>query len=246
MESIATLRSVLATTLAAQGQPEQDLFDDLFLHTTRLRDLLDVGQPSSSEQRELQSGTSFLSTACDAHSRAGKITVNGRSLAVNADFAQQAIFLAQQLKCSEKYIAGILHATMSANPNMGLVNAIEASVVEFHQRRRHLVDCLRYLFEAAELAQLPDAPRLYLRLEAFVRQELVPAAKSAGADASLASRIFKEIDSLGAAVAQAHTARQNAQTNTVPPSGPGAHPFPSLRVETHVVQAHNPRSVTIF
>jgi hypothetical protein len=183
-----------------------------------------------------------LPTASDAHPRAGKITINGRSLAVNADFAQQALFLAQQLKCSEKYIASILHATMSAHPNSGLVNAIEATVVEFHQRRRHLVDCLRYLFEAAELAQLPDAPRLYLRLEAFVRQELVPAAKS---DASLASRIFKEIDALGAAVAQAQMARQNAQSNTVPPSGPGALPF-SLLALTHVVQVHNPLSATIF
>ena len=159
----------------------------------------------------------------------GKITINGRSLVVNADFAQQATFLAQQLKCSEKYIASILHAVMSVNPNTGPVNSIEATVVEFHQRRRHLVDCLRYLVEAAELAQLPDAPRLYLRLEAFVRQELVPPAKSAGPDASLASRIFKEIGSLGAAVVQAQTARQNAQTNTVPPSGSCARiPFLSL------------------
>ncbi|KAF8550604.1 hypothetical protein OG21DRAFT_1487648 [Imleria badia] len=59
---------------------------------------------------------------------------------------------------------------------------------------RHLVDCLRYLFEAAELAHLPDAPRLHLRLEAFIRQELVP--KSAGTDTSLASCIFTEIDAI--------------------------------------------------
>lgn len=111
---------------------------------------------------------------------------------------------------------------MSDNPNTDLVNSIEATIVEFHQRRRHLIDCLRYLFEAAELAHLPDPPRLYLRLEAFVRQELVPATKSAGADASLAFRIFKEIELLGAAVAQAQMARQNAQSNTIPPSSSGA------------------------
>ncbi|KAH0834004.1 hypothetical protein J3R83DRAFT_11240 [Lanmaoa asiatica] len=209
MESIATLRSVLATTLTARGHGEQDLFDDLILHKSRLRDLLDVGQPSPQEQRQLQSG---------------KITINGRSLAVNADFVQQAIFLAQQLRCSEMYIASILHAIMSDNPNIGPINLIEATVVEFHQRRRHLVDCLRYLFEAAGLAQLPDAPRLCLRLEAFVRQELVPATKSAGPDASLAFRIFKEIELLAAAVAQAQTARQNAQSNTVPTSCPGSQP----------------------
>lgn len=153
--------------------------------------------------------------------------INGRSLAVNADFVQQAIFLAQHLKCSEKYIASILHVIMSDNPNIGPVNLIEATIVEFHQRRRHLVDCLRYLFEAAGLAQLPDPPRLYLRLEAFARQELVPATKLAGPDASLAFRIFKEIESLGAAVAQAQIARQNAQTNTVPPSATCAYIFSS-------------------
>jgi nuclear pore complex protein Nup205 len=152
----------------------------------------------------------------------GRITVNGRSLAVNADFAQQAIFLAQQLKCSEKYIASILHSIMEGNPNIDSVSCMEATIVEFHQRRRHLVDCLRYLFEAVELAELPDAPRLYIRLEAFVRQELVPPIKIAGVDISLAQSIFKEIEALGTAVSQAQTARQNAQSNTVAPSSPGA------------------------
>ncbi|KAF8437893.1 hypothetical protein L210DRAFT_3646941 [Boletus edulis BED1] len=73
----------------------------------------------------------------------------------------------------------------------------------------------------AVLAQLPDAPRLYLRLEVFVKQELVPASKP---DASLASRIFNEIESIGTAVTQAQIARQNAQSNTIPPSGPGSQP----------------------
>ncbi|KAF8424756.1 nucleoporin Nup186/Nup192/Nup205 [Boletus edulis BED1] len=73
----------------------------------------------------------------------------------------------------------------------------------------------------AALAQLPDAPRLYLRLEVFVKQELVPASKP---DASLASRILNEIESIGTAVTQAQIARQNAQSNTIPPSGPGSQP----------------------
>lgn len=59
MESITALRSVLATTLNARGHGEQGLFDDLILHKSRLRDLLDVGQPSPQEQRELQSGACF-------------------------------------------------------------------------------------------------------------------------------------------------------------------------------------------
>ena len=129
---------------------------------------------------------------------------------------------------------------MSDNPNIGPVNSIEATVAEFHQRRRHLIDCLRYLFEAAELAHLPDPPRLYLRLEAFVRQELVPATKSVGPDTSLASRIFKEIESLGAAFVQAQTARQNAQSNTVPPSGSGAAFLSRTCRAAHAVQGSQP------
>ncbi|KIJ60466.1 hypothetical protein HYDPIDRAFT_98637 [Hydnomerulius pinastri MD-312] len=206
MDSISRLRNVLATTLSSRGHGEQELFDELMVHKSRLRELFQVGPCSPQEQRELQSG---------------KITLNGKSLAVNADFAQQAIFLAQQLKCSEKYIASILHSIMVDNPNIGSVNSMEATVVEFHQRRRHLVDCLRYLFEAAELAQVPDAPRLYVRIEAYVRQELV---KVVGADVSLAHRIFNEIDALGTAVSQAQTAKQSAQSNTVAPSGQGSQP----------------------
>ncbi|KAF8416312.1 hypothetical protein L210DRAFT_3656687 [Boletus edulis BED1] len=64
-------------------------------------------------------------------------------------------------------------------------------------------------------------PRSQNRVEAFVRQELVPASKP---DASLASRIFNEIESIGTTVTQAQIARQNAQSNTIPPSGPGSQP----------------------
>lgn len=204
MESISRLRSVLLTSLSSRGHGEQELFDELMMHKQRLLELFEVGQSSQQEQQEL---------------RSGRITINGRSFAVNADFAQQAIFLAQQLKSSEKYIASILHSVMTENPNIGPVACIEATVVEFHQRRRHLVDCLRYIFEAAEMAELPDAPRLYKRLDAFSRQDLIPPTKGPGGEASLALRIFKELENLGNTVARAQQAKQCAVSNTVAPSG---------------------------
>ncbi|KAG1816317.1 nucleoporin Nup186/Nup192/Nup205 [Suillus subaureus] len=204
MESISRFRSVLLTCLSSRGHGEQELFDELMMHKQRLLELFEVGQSSQQEQQEL---------------RSGRITINGRSFAVNADFAQQAIFLAQQLKSSEKYIASILHSVMTENPNIGPVGCIEATVVEFHQRRRHLVDCLRYIFEAAELAELPDAPRLYKRLDAFARQDLVLSAKGPGGEVSLALRIFKELENLGNTVARAQQAKQCAVSNTVAPSG---------------------------
>jgi hypothetical protein len=108
---------------------------------------------------------------------------------------------------------------MTENPNIGPVGCMEATVVEFHQRRRHLVDCLRYIFEAAELAELPDAPRLYKRLDAFARQDLVPPMKGPGGEASLALRVFKELENLGNTVARAQQAKQCAVSNTVAPSG---------------------------
>ncbi|KAI9568233.1 hypothetical protein HD554DRAFT_2172644 [Boletus coccyginus] len=123
--------------------------------------------------------------------QSGKISIDGRSFVVNDDFARQATFLAQPLQCSEKYVAAILHGVMSDNPK--------------HQTSR-----LHQGFTS------DDAISLYLRLAAFVRQELVPIQMSVGADAFLASCVFKQVESL--AIAQAQTTRQGAQINTVPPS----------------------------
>ena len=94
MESIATLRSVLATTLTARGHGEQDLFDDLILHKSRLRDLLDVGQPSPQEQRELHSGPcSFIS-----HHRVR------RSLLCRKDHHKWQVSRRQHRLCPASYI----------------------------------------------------------------------------------------------------------------------------------------------
>lgn len=148
--------------------------------------------------------------------------VNGRSIAVNADFARQVIFLSQQLDCSEQYIAGILHGIMSHNPNITTVDCIEAVIVEFHQRRRHLVDCLRYIFDAAELAERADVPRIFMRLDAFTRQHLIPAAKTpVGGDVTLAFTIFRELENLGNVIAKVQGTKQNAVSNTAAPAPQG-------------------------
>jgi nuclear pore complex protein Nup205 len=155
----------------------------------------------------------------------GKTVVNGRSVAVNADFARQVLFLSQQLDCSERYVAGVLHAIMSQNPNISPVSCIEAVVVEFHQRRRHLVDCLRYIFEAAELAEAGEVPRVFMRLDAFTRQHLIPAVHSpAGGDVSLASTILREMENLGNTITTVQGMKQNAVTNTTAPSSQGSSP----------------------
>lgn len=175
MNSIHRLREALFKVLSTpEHHGEQELFDELMVQKSRLLKLFDVGPRNPQEQREIESG---------------KPTINGKSTAVNGDFARQAIFLAQQLNCSEKYVAEVLHHVAIENPNISAVNSMELGLATFHQRRRHLVDSLRFLLEATEAAELPDAPVTYKRIARFVKGEvLVPAGED-----SLASKIFKDL-----------------------------------------------------
>lgn len=145
----------------------------------------------------------------------GNSTINGRAVLPNADSIRQVIFLSQQLDCSEKYIATILQFVVARNPNVASVVSVESVVSDFHQRRRHLVDSLRFLFEATEAADAPDASPNYQRLAKFVRQELL------AQDVGFGVKVLKEIESLDATIAKADTARKSAPSNTVAPSGQG-------------------------
>lgn len=129
----------------------------------------------------------------------------------NADSIRQVIFLSQQLDCSEKYVAEILQLAVARSPNVPSVVAVESVISGFHQRRRALVDSLRFLFDATEAADTPDAPPNYQRLAKFVRQELL------AQDVNFGSKVFKEIELLDATIARADAARKNAPSNTVAP-----------------------------
>ncbi|CCM02106.1 uncharacterized protein FIBRA_04183 [Fibroporia radiculosa] len=208
MGSISHLRNVLLSAFSSRGlkNGEQEFFEELMAHKPQLVALFDISPRNAQEQRELESG---------------KTTVEGRSLAVNSDFARQAIFVAQQLDCSERYIAGLLQDVMFENPNVSPERCIEATILEFHLRRRHLADCLRYIIEAADLGSTGNAPDLYIRLDMFVRQQLLPAPRSTVGGLSLTLKIFQEIHNLGNVLAKAQTARQNAKSDTVLSSGQG-------------------------
>ncbi|KAJ3509906.1 hypothetical protein NLJ89_g4967 [Agrocybe chaxingu] len=210
MKTIHRLREALVRALSPCSHDvhhdEQDLFDELMIQKPRLLKLFEVGPRNPLEQREIESG---------------KTTINQKSTAVNADFSRQAVFLSQQLDCSEKYLAEILHHVMSENPNIGPVACMEMTVATFHQRRRYLVDCLRFLLEATEAADLPDASPNYKRIARFVRVELLPGTRAPAGDTTLASKVFKEIEQLDAILGKADAARKNAGSNTVPPTGQG-------------------------
>ncbi|KAF9815688.1 hypothetical protein IEO21_04405 [Rhodonia placenta] len=204
MASVSQLRSGLLSAFSSRGlqNGEQQLFQELRAHRALLMNIYDVGPRNQQEERELQSG---------------KVLINGRSLAVNADFSRQAIFLSQQLDCSERYIAELLQDVMAENPNLSPERCVETAVLEHHTRRRHLADCLRYIYEAAEAGQNHDAPMLFARLDEFVRQEFL----ATRSGPSLPMKIFQEVHNLGNVLAKAQTARQNARSDTVAPTAQG-------------------------
>ena len=142
---------------------------------------------------------------------------------MNADFAQQAIFLAQQLDCSENYLASILHQVTTENPNIGPVSCMELTVANYHQRRRDLVDSLRFLLDATVAASLGDVPENYQRIARFVETEILPGTRTSTSIATLSRGIFKEIEDLDVEIGKADTARKNAGSNTVPPNSQGEH-----------------------
>ncbi|KAF9477995.1 hypothetical protein BDN70DRAFT_880524 [Pholiota conissans] len=209
MNTIHHLKESIVRALTASESPdeEQALFDQLMVQKPHLLKLFDVGPRNPQEQREIESG---------------KIILNGRPFVVNGDFARQTNFISQQLDTSEKYIASILHHIMSENPNIAPVNLVELTVAEFHQRRRNLVDCLRFLLEATEAADSPDSAPICKRIAKFVRAELLPGTRTAAIEVSLAQKVFKEIENLDGVIAKADIARKNAGSNTIAPLGQAA------------------------
>ncbi|ESK89924.1 nucleoporin [Moniliophthora roreri MCA 2997] len=213
METISRLRAVLINALDNRGSQyaEQEVFDELIIHKPRLVKVFDVGIRDVEQQKEIESG---------------KTVINGKKVAINSDFARQVIFLSQQLECSERYVAGLLHSVMSENPNLDPVRCIELTVSEFHQRRRDLADCLRYLFQATEMAEYEDASPLFQHIGHFARTEILPPERQAGGVIPIAYRIFREIENLGNVLSRADAARKNARSDTfIPPVGQGS---PSL------------------
>lgn len=132
-------------------------------------------------------------------------------MAVNADFAKQAVFVAQQLECSERYAAGLLHTVLVHNPNVSPIDSIEYTLLEYHTYQRQFVDCLRYLFQAVYLSLIDDSNPLYHQLASYVRQQLIPTPTTAK---TLTAKILAHVQSLDQELSKIQTAVQNAGSNT--------------------------------
>lgn len=220
MTSVSHLR---ATILAVLNSPDaqdgnQQFFEELMYNKQNLLSVFDVGARNPQEQRELENGMCNVAqcSLCVDHPAAlGRIIIDGRSLAVNKDFARQVVFISEQLEVSERHVAGLLHDLMVSTPNVAGEKAIEATILEFHSRRRQLTDCLRYLLEASVVAQNPDAPQLYKQIDLFLQQHIL-------SRENFARAIFMETQKLGDMITKVRVARQNARSETVVPSQQGA------------------------
>ncbi|KAL5524938.1 hypothetical protein ACEPAF_8807 [Sanghuangporus sanghuang] len=206
MDDISSLRSTIVSSLASGGgdEAEENLFDELTINKTRLLKVLDFGPRNPQEQQEIESG---------------KVIVDGRTLSVNNEFARQVAFISQQVNCSERFIAGILHSVLSEHPTIDKVEAVEQTVLAYHQSRRELADCIRFIFEAVEKAESPDALPVHALLDDFVRRHLV---KKGGED-SIASSIFVELSGMEKTIGNARIAVTNAISKTnIPGSQAGS------------------------
>lgn len=118
---------------------------------------------------------------------------------------------------------------MAENPNINSMISLELTVAKFHEQRRCLVDCLRFLLEATEAAKAPEIPSIYTRIAKFVESELLPGTRDLSGEVTLASKLFKEVELLDGEISKAEVARKNAGSNTVIPTGQGECLFGSCK-----------------
>ena len=147
----------------------------------------------------------------------GKIIIDGRTLAVNSEFALQVSFISQQLNCSERFIAVILHSILEDNPTLSQVDVVEQVVEEYHEYRRTLAECIRFLFQAVDLTEKGSDSSTIARIADFARHHF----KRSMGDSSLPYRIFAELTNLGSVIADARTAVTNAISRTNVPQCKG-------------------------
>ena len=133
-------------------------------------------------------------------------------MAVNSDFIKQALFIAQQLECSERHASGLLHTVLVQNPNLSPIDSIELTLLEYHTYRRQFIDCLRYLFQTVLLSLTDYSNPIYRQLATYVRHQLIT--PSTTTKQHLAAKILIHVQSLDQQLSKIQTAVQSAGTNT--------------------------------
>ncbi|KAJ1300573.1 hypothetical protein OPQ81_002227 [Rhizoctonia solani] len=169
-------------------QLEQELYYRLEDAKPRFLALLDVPPRNSSEEAELKTG---------------KATISGVQKTYNNDFVQVALFLAQQLECSERYAAGILDHVLSDDPVESALRAVQ----QFYASRQQVLATLQLILDSA-MGMNP--------VEAGVRTRLVDYIIALASTGTLAHKILKQIDASAALMQRQLANQRNAgSTSTI-------------------------------
>ncbi len=132
----------------------------------------------------------------------GSITIDGQSVPLQKEFAQQALQLSQHLGTSERYAASLLQAGMAGRARWGRT-AIEVSCLLFYREKLALLACLKDLLSGLLTARAEDEPQMALigQVETFL-DKLVATELSAPSKTSFVKRLVNEIDATVSQTAQ--------------------------------------------
>ncbi|CAE6442649.1 unnamed protein product [Rhizoctonia solani] len=167
-------------------QLEQELYYKLEDAKPRFLALLDVPPRNSGEEAELKTG---------------KATISGVQKTYNNDFVQVALFLAQQLDCSERHVAGILDHVLSDDP----VDSALRAVQQFYENRQHVLATLQLILDSAMGMNV---------VEPSMRARLVDYVIGLASSGTLAEKILRQIDTSGVLVQRQMTNQRNAGSTT--------------------------------
>ncbi|KAG8931084.1 hypothetical protein FRC02_003259 [Tulasnella sp. 418] len=201
------LLTIIRNALSSSSRDvEQNLYYHLEQARPKFLKLFDVPPRNPQEKRDIETGTA---------------KVNGKSSIYNEQFKQEALFLAQELDCSELFCAELLD-DVSSLETMGRTATAEKAVERFHLERMALLSCLRQILEAA-LNPTRAPNRLTTMLQNYVA-ELISMAYDLGngrGQGRLAEKILLEIGNLKTSIEKQRVSLLSAPTRASTFATPG-------------------------